>query len=220
MVIAIDGPAGSGKSTIARTVASQTGMFYLNSGSFYRAVTWKVIRTADPAAEAAVIETARGIELAVENGQLLVDGTDPGNELRSDEVDHWVARHSAIPEVREQVNSRLKHIAQQIDLVVEGRDMATVVFPNADIKIYLDASIQTRAQRRFEQGTSRMSLREIEESIRKRDQIDSTKQHGRLRVAPDALYLDTSHLTIEEVCARVVANIHGHDKTSGVTRQL
>jgi CMP/dCMP kinase len=220
MVVAIDGPAGSGKSTIARTVAERTGMHYLNSGNYYRAVTWKILAGADPEDRDAAIRIAQTIEISVEDDLMHVDGREVEALLRSDAVDRWVARHSAIPEVREQVNTRLKAAAHTMDVVVEGRDITTVVFPDADLKIYLDASIHTRALRRFGQGTSRLELEEIEQSIRRRDEIDSTKQYGRLQVAPDALYLDTSHLTIQQVCDKVIENIRGHDKTSGVTRHL
>jgi len=220
MVVAIDGPAGTGKSTVARLVAKRTGMFYLNSGSFYRAITWKVLRGGDPEDSEAVMRVARDIDISISEGRMVVDGRDVEHELRSDSVDQWVARHSALPAVREQVNKRLKMFANTMDVVVEGRDMATVVFPDADLKIFLDASIETRAKRRYEQGTSELSLHEIEQSISRRDHIDKNKEYGRLRMADGALYLDTSHLTIEEVCDKVVANIHGHDKTSGVTRQL
>jgi cytidylate kinase len=220
MVVAIDGPAGTGKSTIARTIAERADMFYLNSGSFYRAVTWKVLQFGNPEDRQTVIRTARDIRISLRLGHISVDGVEVENLLRADDVDHWVARHSAIPEVRDEVNKRLKETATSMDLVVEGRDMTTVVFPDADVKIYLDASIRTRALRRFAQGTSEMTLQQIEESIRRRDEIDKTKEFGRLQISPDALYLDTSHLTIEQVCEKVVANIHGHDKTSGVTRQL
>ena len=220
MVVAIDGPAGTGKSTIARLVAERTGMFYLNSGSFYRAITWKVLREDDPEDSEAVIRVARGINISIPDGRMAVNGSDVESDLRSDDVDRWVARHSALPAVREQVNQRLKALANAMDVVVEGRDMATVVFPDAELKIFLDASIETRAKRRFEQGTSELSLAQIEESIGQRDNLDKNKEYGRLRVADGAVYLDTSHLTIEEVCEKVVANIHGHDKTSGVTRQL
>ncbi len=220
MVIAIDGPAGSGKSTIAKTVAERAGMHYLNSGNYYRAVTWKVLQHDDPQDIPAVIRVAREIQINVIDDRMFVEGKDVEPLLRSDEVDRWVARHSALPEVREEVNRRLKAAAHTMDIVVEGRDITTVVFPDADLKIFLDASIHTRALRRFGQGTSAMKLEELEQSIRRRDEIDRTKEYGKLQVAPDALYLDTSHLTIDQVCEKVAVNIHGHDKTSGVTRHL
>lgn len=225
MVVAIDGPAGSGKSTVARLVAEKTGMFYLNSGNFYRAITWKVIRSGDPGDDGFVVECARGLDIRVDTessrggavrpggtGSLVVDGKPLDSELHSDEVDRWVARHSSIPAVRDAVNRHLTRIASELDIVVEGRDMTTVVFPRAEVKIYLDASIETRAKRRFHQGTSKLPLEKIEESIKKRDEIDRTKPHGSLRRSPDAVYVDASHLTIEQVCATVIANIQGHEK--------
>lgn len=217
MVVAIDGPAGSGKSTVARLVAERTGMFYLNSGNFYRAITWSTLRANHPDDVASVVRCARTLDIRPSfesraGGSLVVEGRLLDRELHTDEIDTWVARHSSIPEVRVAVNQHLVRIARTTNVVVEGRDMTTVVFPDAEVKVFLDASIRTRALRRFQQGTSRMNLSEIEESIKSRDEIDRSKQFGRLERTPGALYVDGSDLTIEQVCARVIANIQGHEK--------
>jgi cytidylate kinase len=140
--------------------------------------------------------------------------------LRSDAVEAWAARVSAIPEVRAEVNRRLRDIAAGHDVVVDGRDIATVVFPDAEVKIYLDADVATRARRRHTQGTSGMTLEEIERSIAERDRFDRAKRAAPLAVAPGALILDTSHLTIEEVCERVLDAIHDKRLTPGDKRQV
>ncbi len=208
MVVAIDGPAGAGKSTVARAVAGAENLLYINSGNFYRAITLAVLDAgADPTDPAGVLAVARTASVEIVGGRIRVEGKDAEQELHADRVDRWVAQHSAIPEVRSIVNSRLRQAAQGLDVIVEGRDIGTAVFPSADVKIYLDASIRMRAKRRFEQGVSSLSLPEIEENIRKRDEIDKSKPVGSLKIAEDALYLDSSDLTIDEVCERVIRKI-------------
>lgn len=205
MVVAIDGPAGVGKSTVARKVAESCGFLYLNSGEFYRAITWKALRNqVDPESEDEIIRVAREIDISVKDGRLHVDGESQDEELHTDRVDSWVAGHSAIVPVRHEVTRRLREVAVSTDLIMEGRDISTVVFPDAEVKIYLDASIETRAKRRHLQGTSSLSEAELIESIRERDEIDKNKQEGSLRVDDEALYLDTSDLTIDEVCEKVI----------------
>jgi cytidylate kinase len=222
MVVALDGPAGAGKSSVARRVAEQAGFAWLNSGSFYRAVTWAVLSEGrDPADRDAVIRTARSVNLTLDGeGGVMVDGRPVEHLLRSDAVDGWAARVSALPDVRAEVNHRLRDIAAGRDVVVDGRDIATVVFPDAEIKVYLDADVATRAQRRHRQGTSGMTLEEIERSIGERDRFDRAKPVAPLVVAPGALVLDTSHLTIEEVCERVLDAIRVKKLTLGDKRQV
>lgn len=189
-------------------IARQAGLTYVNSGNFYRAITYVVLRRGfDPADTGEVIRAARESTIELRDGRIFVDGQDVEDDLHSDQIDRWVAGHSAIPEVREVVNRHLRLAARERDVIIEGRDIATVVFPDARLKIYLDASIQVRARRRFEQGVSRLSLAELEKSIEKRDEIDRTKAHGSLRRTVDAFYLDTSDLTIEQVCEKVVSKI-------------
>lgn len=208
MVVAIDGPAGTGKSTISKRVAEQTDFFYLNSGRFYRAVTWKALKQGTGLDNPqALIATAVDISITVKDDQFLVDGIPREEELHTPEVDHAVATVSSIPEIRIAVNNRLKQIAGERNIVVEGRDMSTVVFPEAQVKIFLDADADKRAQRRLDQQGSG-SFEEIRQSISQRDQIDRTKETGRLQRTKDAIYLDTTDLTIEEVCEKVIDIIH------------
>jgi len=220
MVIAIDGPAGTGKSTVARRIAREAKLFYINSGNFYRAVTWKVLHNGvSPDDQESIVRLARATDITISDGHIHIDGENHEKELRSDRVDQWVAQHSAIPEVRDVVNDRLRAISHSLDVIVEGRDISTVVFPDADVKIYLDADVQTRARRRFDENTSTLSLQEIEQRIAERDKRDRTKKTGALKIAEDALYLDTSDLTIDQVCETVIDTIRKTGKKSGVTGQ-
>lgn len=217
MVVAIDGPAGTGKSTVARRVAEKSGFLYLNSGKFYRAITYKALKQGKKKENrAALIATAADISIAVTPTSFLVDGVELDRELHTPEIDADVAEVSSIPEVRISVNSRIKKVAEEHDLVVEGRDMQTTVFPNAAVKVFLDADVKTRARRRHEQNDSEGALEEIEEAIRRRDEIDATKQMGRLARAEDAVYIDTTDLTIEQVCERVIASIQKKRNIAGV----
>jgi CMP/dCMP kinase len=208
MIVAIDGPAGSGKSTIARMVAEGLGFTYVNSGNIYRAMTLRVLRSSiDPADAEAVLQSSRAARIEYRGGRLLLDGEDAEEELHSASVDALVAQLSAIPELRDIVNALVRRVAGSADAVVEGRDMTTVVFPDADAKFYLDASAEARARRRFDQGLSSLTLEEIRDNIAMRDVIDRSKSVGALEIAPDAEYLDSSHLTIQEVYDKVYGKI-------------
>lgn len=208
MIVAIDGPAGSGKSTLAREVAKRAGFTYLNSGKLYRAVTWWVIRH-QITDRAEIIRIASELDIKVDGNLVQLNSCLLDKELHSDEVDARVAEVSSVPEVRSLVNRVLLDAARGKNVVVEGRDMATLVFPHAEVKWYLDASPEARARRRFNQGTSKLNYEEILSAIKTRDRIDTEKELGGLKIAPDALYLDTSDLTIETVCAKVLQSIQG-----------
>lgn len=204
MVVAIDGPAGVGKSTIANWVSDSFGFFNLNSGSFYRAMVVTVLdHDVDVSDEKAVVAAAESAELDIVDGKLTLDGKSVEDRLRTDEVDQWSSIISTIVPVRHIVNRHLRRIAGTINLVAEGRDMTTVVFPDAEVKIYLEADPAVRAKRRFDQGTSTQSLAELEASITERDNRDRNKKEGSLIIADDAVVLDTSTLTLDQVYEKV-----------------
>jgi cytidylate kinase len=213
MVVTLDGPAGVGKSTIAGRAARETGFQYLNSGSFYRAISQAVLDSGqDPTRNAAVLETAQRCRFALRDGELWVNGR-PARNLQTDLIDRWSPVHSGIPELRAIVNERLRAIARSGDLIVEGRDMGTVAFPDAEVKFFLDASLEARAARRFAQGVSGLSRETLRKRIEERDRLDREKPVGPLKPAVGAIYLDTSDLTIEEVCAKVVKEIRKRQST-------
>lgn len=208
MIIAIDGPAGTGKSTIASIIAKKLNITYLNSGSFYRALTLALNSSdIDIGDTEKVVEFCKKQNLDYVNSRLFLNGKDVEDSLHDDSVSKRVAQVSSIIPVRHLVNDRMQEITKSQSIICEGRDMTTVVFPNAEYKFYLDASIDVQAQRRFDQGVSNMSLEEIKEAIRKRDEIDRNKAEGALKRAEDAVYIDTSDLTIDNVCEKIISKI-------------
>lgn len=209
MVVAIDGPAGCGKSTVAKIIADRLNITFLNSGSFYRGITLSLLRSGqDISDHEAVIQLARSLDIDYVDSRLVINGEDVEDQLHTDQVDAHTAQVSSIIPLRHIVNEKIRHITKSLSIVCEGRDMTTVVFPDAEHKFYLDASIDVQALRRFNQGVSKLSLEEIKETIRQRDAIDKAKAEGALKIAPDATYIDTSDLTIEQVCEIIVRKIH------------
>jgi len=210
MIVAIDGPAGSGKSTIALKAAAALGFGYLDSGMLYRGISKAVLESGrDPEDAEGVVEIAAECRFEMSADRLLMNG-EPLSGIHTDRIDRWSAIHSRIIEVRKIVNRGIREIAGERDFIVMGRDIGTVVFPDAALKIYLDASIQARAGRRYRQnrqGSSGLSEEQIRKRIEQRDTIDREKPFGKLEQAADALYIDTSDLTIDKVCDRVVKEI-------------
>lgn len=209
MIIAIDGPAGTGKSTIASMIAKKLNVTFLNSGGFYRTLTIAILDAGiDYSDEAKTVEFCKKqkIEYTAES-HFILNGTDVTAHLHDDRVAKNVAQVSAIVPLRHLVNDLMREITKSLSIVCEGRDMTTVVFPNAEYKIYLDASAEVRAKRRFDQGVSDMTLEQIKQSIIERDNIDKNKKEGALKIAKDALYIDTSNLTIDDVCAIIYKQI-------------
>ena len=209
MVVAIDGPAGTGKSTVAHQVAEDLGLIFLNSGSFYRALTLSLIDEGiNIENENEVLSFVKKQNLDYIDSHLYLNGKDVEDLLHQDRVDAKVSQVSSIVPLRHFVNDRMREIVKNLNIICEGRDMTTVVFPDAEYKFYLDASIDVQARRRFEQGVSNLSLEEIKEAIIERDKMDKNKTEGSLRRAPDAVYIDTSDLTIKEVCAIIENKIN------------
>ncbi|MDR0313428.1 MAG: (d)CMP kinase, partial [Treponema sp.] len=217
MVIAIDGPAGSGKSTIAQLLAEKLkardgkGYTYINSGNLYRALCLGCLRKGIPIDDPErVLEYAKQANVEYENSnasEVFLDGENVDSQLHSDEIDRNVPTFSAIVPVRHIVNDLIRKIASDRNAVTEGRDMTTVVFPNAEYRFYLDASADARAMRRFEQGVSKLSLDEIRDAIRKRDEIDKNKAEGSLFLAPGVEYIDTSGLTVQQVYDKLIVRL-------------
>jgi len=214
MVIAIDGPAGSGKSTIAEMIAEKLKdadgqeYTYINSGKLYRAITLGCIRVKiDLCDSEKVTEFAKNAKIIYRKSRVFLDGNDVTDLLHTDEIDKYSAPLSSIIPVRHIVNDLVRSISDNNNIVVEGRDMTTVVFPDTPYRFYLDASAETRAKRRFEQGVSNLSLEEIKDTIIKRDHIDRNKAEGSLKIAQDAYYLDTSDLTIIQVYEKLKERI-------------
>lgn len=214
--IAIDGPAGSGKSTLGKKLAKALGFLYFDSGIMYRAVTCEALRRGLPAAdEDGITALAEQLQIDVRppsmndgrDNDLFADGRDITWMIRSPEVDSSVSTVSAYPGVRSALNAHLRRIGGRGEIVMVGRDIGTVVLPDADVKIYLDASAEERARRRFREREVRgeqADYAEILESIRKRDAIDSSRETAPLRRAPDAHVIDSNSLSIPEVLERVL----------------
>lgn len=209
MIIAMDGPAGTGKSTIAAIIAKKLNITYLNSGSFYRALTLALNEAnLDLSDSEKVVEFCKKQKLDYINSKLYLNGVDVDSRLHEDAISAKVAQVSSIIDIRHLVNDRMREITKSLSIICEGRDMTTVVFPNAEYKFYLDASIDVQAKRRFEQGVSNLSFEEVREAIRKRDEIDRNKAEGALKKAEDAFYIDTSDLTIDKVCEIILSKIN------------
>jgi cytidylate kinase len=215
MVIAIDGPAGTGKSTIAgmlaRGIKGRDGrpFTYINSGSLYRAITLGCLRLGImPSDPDAALGYAKKAPLAYRDGRLYLGEEMVEDLLHSDEVDRHVSPLSAIVPIRHVVNGHVRKLAGGLNVVAEGRDMTTVVFPGAEYRFYLDASIRERARRRFDQGLSALTLEEIEKTIAERDSLDRNKEEGSLLIGEGVMYLDTSDLTLTQVYDKLVEIIH------------
>ncbi|MBQ4281989.1 MAG: (d)CMP kinase [Spirochaetales bacterium] len=210
MIVAIDGPAGVGKSSIARMIADKLGLYYLNSGNFYRGVTYRVLKQKlDPTDKELCIKAADEADFDVRDGHFYLDGEDVEAELHTPAIDLWASKISVIPEVRSIVNRNIHELTKKLSIIAEGRDMTTVVFPDAEHKFFFDAKPEVRAKRRFDQNPDAMPYDKVLSEINERDHIDRNKPVGGLKIAPDAIYIDTSYLTINEVCDKVVRAIKG-----------
>lgn len=205
LIIAIDGPAGSGKSTTAKLLAKKLGYLYIDTGAMYRAVTLYAIKNNLLDDEKKIIELAKhlNIVLKFENGQtkVSVNGKDVTEEIRSLEVNQNVSPVSKIEGVRKILVEKQKEMGKDGGVVMEGRDITTVVFPNADVKIFLTATIDERAKRRaleFEQKGQPVDIEKVKQNILERDRIDSSRDVSPLTKSPDAVEIDTSNLSIEQ----------------------
>ena len=213
LVIAIDGPSGAGKSTAGRALARRLGYLFLDTGAMYRALALKALRSRVPLdAEADLAELARSarIELAGRGDVVSLDGEDVSAAIRTREVSAAASRVSLHPSVRRVMVARQQEMGRAGGVVLDGRDVGTVVFPRADVKFYVDADPRRRAERRHAElaatGTA-SDVAAIEREIRARDHADSTRSDSPLTRAPDAIYLDTTGLAPDEVVQRMAAAV-------------
>jgi len=212
-IIAIDGPAGSGKSTTAKIVAERLGYTYLDTGAMYRALTYyALLNNISPSDGERLAEVMEKLSIKFENRNehqhVLIDDLDVTTQIRTPEVTRQVSEVAAHKKIREVMVEKQKDLGKRGSIVAEGRDTTTVVFTNAHLKIYLKATIEQRAQRRLidltQMGVS-TSLQEIQEDIKRRDNYDSNREHSPLTIAPDAIVVDTSNLTIEDQVEKIIS---------------
>lgn len=212
MIIAIDGPAGAGKSTVAKAVARRLQYLYIDTGAMYRAVAWLVLRDGivltDPA-RIGQLATDATIELAgsVDDLRIFINQRDITDEIRTPEISQAASIVSAIPAVRRALVARQQEMGRVGDVVMEGRDIGTVVFPKADVKIFLDASTEARTERRHAEDLQKgaaASLSETRAALEARDSRDSSRADSPLVQAADAVYIDSSSFTIDDVIAQVL----------------
>ena len=215
MQVAIDGPASSGKSTISKLIAKKNHFVYLDTGAMYRVVTLAVLKNQisldDHRAIEQLVQTIE-IGFSMQDGKqsVFMNGEDVTDEIRSVEVTRNVSAVSALKEVRTRLVHLQREIAENHSIIMDGRDIGTVVLPQAEIKIFLVASVEERAKRRFIENQEKgieMSYEELVEDIRRRDHIDSTRKESPLRKAEDAIEVDTTKMTIEDVVKVVTALI-------------
>ncbi|MEE1291023.1 MAG: (d)CMP kinase [Spirochaetota bacterium] len=208
MQIAVDGPAGAGKSSIAKIVAQKLGLEYIDSGAIYRALAKKILDSNIKIEDYASIKNAlKNVSIELVDGNVFIDGVDFMPFIRSSEVTAVVSPFSAQVEVREKVNSFLNSYSQDKSVIMDGRDIGSVVFPNAEYKFYLDASVEERARRRLAEIKYSSSLEEIKDAISKRDYNDEHREVGALKRVEDAIYIDSTEMSMDEVVNKILFNI-------------
>ena len=204
LTIAMDGPAGSGKSTIAQRLAKKLDYLYLNSGSMYRAVTLLSLGEEGASTDVSMLtKLAKSCRIDFsDNGKTtLLNGEDVSDVLRTPEIDRAIVDIAQVPEVRHEMVKQQRRIGENGGIIVEGRDVTTVVFPDADLKFYINASVEERAKRRYAEQTAQSietTLKQVEKEIRDRDQMDESREHSPLRAAKDAIVVDTTSMTISQ----------------------
>ncbi|MBI4683228.1 MAG: (d)CMP kinase [Nitrospirae bacterium] len=221
-VITIDGPSGSGKGTISKLLALKLGYDYLDTGALYRAVAWKVReKKTDPENEEDLKKILGNIKINFKGDRIFVDGTDVSSDIRTAEIGELSSQVSAKPAVRAALFSLQREMGLQGKVVIEGRDTGTVIFPEAENKFYLDAGIEERARRRYEElkdraqniehrtqtGNNMLTIETVMEDIRKRDLRDSSRESSPLMKTDDMVYIDSTHLSIEEVVAKILDHL-------------
>lgn len=211
--VAIDGPAGAGKSTIAKKVAKQLGFIYVDTGAMYRAMALHMLRNGIPAEDAAAISTAcESADITIEhrNGEqvVLLNGENVNGLIRTEEVGNMASASSINADVRKKLVSLQQKLAKKADVIMDGRDIGTVVLPDADVKVYLTASSKVRAKRRYDELVQKgesCDLDTIEQDIIERDNRDMHREISPLRQAEDAILVDSSDMTIDEVVDKIIS---------------
>ena len=211
--IAVDGPSGAGKSSVSRIVGEKLGYLHVDSGALYRIMTWQCLEekvdTSDPAAIAAFAANV-AIECRPEDGRIAyyVKGEQPGNRIRTPEINAHASQVATVKEVRDRITALLRDMTRYGNLVVEGRDITTAVFPDSPARFYLTASAEARARRRqkeeVEKGIANQSAEDVKKSLLARDAIDSTRKYAPLKKADGALEIDSSDMTLEQVVETVM----------------
>lgn len=215
-VVALDGPAGSGKGTVTREVAKKMNLINIDTGAMYRSVTLLMIRQNIKLEDEEKIKEILDkidIKFGIENGEqkVYLNGEDVSLLIRTKEVNEFVSPVSTIKIVRERLADMQREMSRSIDVIMEGRDIGTNVFPNADVKIYLDATPEERAKRRFKQNEEKgiqIPYEEILESVKNRDYIDSHREIAPLKQAEDAIYIDSTNMSIDEVVEEIIGIIN------------
>lgn len=218
MIIAIDGPAGAGKSTIAKTLSNKLGFIYVDTGAMYRAITWNAIqKNIDLCNFKKIIKIAKETEIELrpkkKNNilQVIVDGKDAAKEIRTEQVNQNVSGVASIQGVRKILVQKQRTMAKKENIVMEGRDIGTVVFPKADFKFYLDASPLERAKRRYKEFVEdgeKVNLSVIAKTIQRRDRLDQTRKNSPLKKAKDAIVIDSTGLNVTEVVKKMLEVLH------------
>lgn len=211
IIIAIDGPAGAGKSTIAKKVAADLGYAYIDTGAMYRTVTLAFLRSGKPFTEETVTAMARSlsIDFKWQDGinRVFANGEEVTEAIRTLDVSQNVSKVSAVGGVREAMTAAQRSIGAQGGVVMDGRDIGTVVFPDAELKVFLTASVEERARRRYlelkEKGTA-VTMAELEQKIAQRDKLDANRKIAPLKCAEDAVFLDSTSLTIDQVTEKII----------------
>lgn len=211
-IVAIDGPAGTGKGTITKLIAKELGFVNIDTGAMYRCATLQTLRQGITNIEEKekIIKITQNIDIKMKSEageqQIYLNDENVSKEIRSKEVSAFVSPVSSIPEVRKIMVDLQRKMAQNADVIMEGRDITTVVFPNANVKIYLDASVEERAKRRYKENQEKgisMTYEEVLEAIKTRDYNDMNKPVGALKIADDAIVIDSTKLSIEQVKEQV-----------------
>ncbi|MBU0693954.1 MAG: (d)CMP kinase [Candidatus Omnitrophica bacterium] len=211
MIIAIDGPAGSGKTSIAKRLAKKLNMFYLDTGGTYRALTLKALEgDLDLKDEVALQAIAKNLNLKIEQDRIYLDGRDVSEKIRAPFIDKNISKIVSYPKVREAMVSLQRRMAESGDFVVEGRDITTVVFPQSKFKFYLDAEFAVRVQRRFKELENKgvqIDFEELTDDLKRRDEADINREVGALKQSPDAVYIDSTNLSLDEAAEKIVGYI-------------